>query len=333
MHNKKKLIILGVAIIGCFALTGCGKEAELENNHTVVKFDGGEISADTLYETLKDKYGISVLIDLIDHELLDEKYESDDEEKSTIDNQITLMKSQYNNDEETFNAAISQYLGVENEDELRDLLSLEYKRNLAIEDHIKDNIADDEVQKYYDEEMVGDMQVRHILIKPETTSDMSTEEKADAEEKARQEALDLIKQLDEGANFEELAKEYSDDTGSASDGGLIDYFNKDSNMDEAFLEASIDLETGKYTEEPVKSTYGYHIILKTDQKEKESLEDARDTILDTLMEEKLNNDASLRYESLVAIREEAGITFEDDNLKKEYDDLMETLIQNATTNA
>ena len=96
---------------------------------------------------------------------------------------------------------------------------------------------------------------------------MSTEEKADAEEKARQEALDLIKQLDEGANFEELAKEYSDDTGSASDGGLIDYFNKDSNMDEAFLEASIDLETGKYTEEPVKSTYGYHIILKTDQKE------------------------------------------------------------------
>ena len=35
---------------------------------------------------------------------------------------------------------------------------------------------------------------------------------------------------------------------------------------------------------------------------------ARDTILDTLMEEKLNNDASLRYESLVAIREEAGIT-------------------------
>ena len=100
----------------------------------------------------------------------------------------------------------------------------------------------------------------HILISPDVTDDMSTEEQQAAEEAARKEAEDLIKQLDEGADFEELAKEYSDDTGSASDGGYIDYFNKDDNMDEAFLNASIDLEKGKYTEEPV-SKYLVMVII------------------------------------------------------------------------
>ena len=57
------------------------------------------------------------------------------------------------------------------------------------------------------------------------------------EKEAKKKAEDLIKQLEEGANFEELAKEHSDDTGTKDDGGLIDYFNKDSNMDESFLKA------------------------------------------------------------------------------------------------
>ena len=245
------------------------------------------------------------------------------------------MKSQYNNDEEAFQAAITQYLGVEDEDELRDMLSLEYKRNLAIEEHVQDSITDDEIEKYYDDEVIGDIKVRHILISPETTDDMSTEEQTEAEEKAKKEAEDLIKKLDDGADFEELAKEYSDDTGSASDGGLIDYFNKDDNMDEAFLNASIDLEEGKYTEEPVQSSFGYHIILKLDQKKKPKLNKVKNDIIETLAEEKLNEDAALRYNALIEIREEAGIKFNDDSLKKDYDELMQQLIDsvNSSTTA
>ena len=270
---------------------------------------------------------------MIDHQLFDEKYKTDETETETINAQIEQMKSQYNNNEEAFKAALTQYLGVEDEDELRDLLSLEYKRNLAIEDYVKKSISDDEIQKYYDDEVIGDIKVRHILIKPETTDDMSTEEKTEAEEKAKKEAEDLIKQLDDGANFEELAKEYSDDTGSASDGGLIDYFNKDDNMDEAFLNASIDLKKGKYTEEPVQSSFGYHIILKLDQKKKPKLDKVKNDIRETLAEEKLNEDAALRYNALIEIREEAGIKFNDDSLKKDYDELMQRLIDSVNSSS
>ena len=328
----KKIVKVTVGAMAlCLLITGCGNNAELKDNNTVVKTDEGKITADTLYETLRDKYGISVLVDMIDHQLFDEKYETDDTEKETIDSQIEQMKSQYNNDDEAFQAAIKQYLGVENEDELRDMLSLEYKRNLAIEDYVKDSITDDEIQKYYDDEVIGDIKVRHILIKPDTNDDMSTEEKTEAEEKAKKEAEDLIKQLDDGADFEELAKEHSDDTGSASDGGLIDYFNRDDNMDEAFLNASIDLEEGKYTEEPVQSSFGYHIILKVDQKKKPKLNKVKDDIIETLADEKLNEDATLRYNALIEIREEAGIEFKDDSLKKDYDDLMQQLLDSASS--
>ena len=332
---KKIVKVTASALAICLLVTGCGNNAELKDNNTVVKTDEGKITADQLYESLRDKYGISVLIDMIDHQLFDEKYETDETEEETINAQIEQMKSQYNNDEEAFQAAITQYLGVEDEDELRDMLSLEYKRNLAIEEHVQDSVTDDEIQKYYDDEVIGDIKVRHILIKPETTDDMSTEEQTEAEEKAKKEAEDLIKKLDDGADFEELAKEYSDDTGSASDGGLIDYFNKDDNMDEAFLNASIDLEEGKYTEEPVQSSFGYHIILKLDQKKKPKLNKVKNDIIETLAEEKLNEDAALRYNALIEIREEAGIKFNDDSLKKDYDELMQQLIDsvNSSTTA
>ena len=329
---KKIVKVTASALAICLLVTGCGNNAELKKNNTIVKTDEGKITADKLYENLRDKYGIAMLVDMIDHQLFDEKYKSDDEEKETINSQIEQMKSQYNNDEEAFKAAITQYLGVENEDELRNMLALEYKRNLAIEDYVKDSITDDEIQKYYDDEVIGDIKVRHILIKPETTDDMTTEEKTEAEDKAKKEAEDLIKQLDKGADFKELAKEKSDDTGSASEGGLIDYFNKDDNMDEAFLNASIDLKKGKYTKEPVKSSFGYHIILKLDQKKKPKLKKVKDDIIETLADNKLNEDAALRYNALIEIRKEAGIEFKDDSLKKDYDELMDQLLDSVNTN-
>ena len=329
---KKIVKVTASALAICLLVTGCGNNAELKKNNTIVKTDEGKITADKLYENLRDKYGIAMLVDMIDHQLFDEKYKSDDEEKETINSQIEQMKSQYNNDEEAFKAAITQYLGVENEDELRSMLALEYKRNLAIEDYVKDSITDDEIQKYYDDEVIGDIKVRHILIKPETTDDMTTEEKTEAEDKAKKEAEDLIKQLDKGADFKELAKEKSDDTGSASEGGLIDYFNKDDNMDEAFLNASIDLKKGKYTKEPVKSSFGYHIILKLDQKKKPKLKKVKDDIIETLADNKLNEDAALRYNALIEIRKEAGIEFKDDSLKKDYDELMDQLLDSVNTN-
>ena len=102
-------------------------------------------------------------------------------------------------------------------------------------------------------------------------------------------------------------------------------------MDENFIEAVKDLENNEYTKEPVKTQYGYHIILKVDQKEKPELDDVKDTIKETLANNKLNNDSTLHYETLIDIREENNIKWNDDELEKQYNELMDQLLKAASS--
>lgn len=79
-------------------------------------------------------------------------------------------------------------------------------------------------------------------------------------------ANDLIKELDGGANFAELAKKHSLDPGSGANGGDLDWANPQAFVPE-FSEAMVALDKGKYTKKPVQSQFGYHIILLTDVRE------------------------------------------------------------------
>ena len=328
MQKKKGIAFLLLIVLVCVLVTGCGKKAELEKNSTIVKYKGGKIKAETLYEDLRDKYGISVLIDMIDHNIFDKKYKTTDDETKYVDNQISQMKSQYGDNDETFLAAVKQYLGVESIDELRNMISLEYKRNLAVEDYIKDNIKDDEIQKYYDEEVIGDMKVRHILIKPKTTDDMSTEEKEDAEKKAKEKAEKLIKKLDDGADFAKLAKEYSEDDSNKDKGGAlgkINYGSLSSKYDE-LVKAAKSLKDGEYSTSVITTELGYHVILKVKTYEKDTLENLKDSIKETLAEKYItNNQSSIGLNALQHYRKEYKMEIQDDEMKKQYSNY----IQNA----
>ena len=328
---KKKLGI-SICLISALVLTvtGCGKKAELDDNKTAVSLKGIKITATDYYNEIK-KSNISKLVDMIDHQLFDEKYESNDEEDQAVEEQINQLKESYK-DDTTFQSVIQQYFGVNSEDELEDMLRLEYKRNEAVEDYVADNLTDKEIQDYYDKNIIGDIKASHILITPDVDSDATEEEKEKAEEKAKKEAEKIIKKLDKGEDFAELAKKYSDDEATAKNGGDLDYFNTD-DMDENFMDAVKKLNNNEYTKEPVKTQYGYHIILKVDQKEKPKLKEVKDSIKETLANNKLNNNSTLHYETLMDIREENNIKWNDDELEKQYDELMNQLIKASSSNA
>ena len=326
---KKKLgISLCILSVLILTVTGCGKKAELDDNKTAVSLKGIKITATDYYNEIKTS-NISKLVDMIDHQLFDEKYKSDDEENQAVKEQINQLKESYS-DETTFLSVIQQYFGVNSEDELEDMLRLEYKRNEAVEEFVADNLTDKEIEEYYDKNIIGDIKASHILITPDVDSDATDEEKEKAEEKAKKKAERIIKKLDKGEDFAELAKKYSDDEATAKNGGDLDYFNTD-DMDENFIEAVKDLENNEYTKEPVKTQYGYHIILKVDQKEKPELDDVKDTIKETLANNKLNNDSTLHYETLIDIREENNIKWNDDELEKQYNELMDQLLKAASS--
>lgn len=330
---KKKLGI-SICLISALVLTvtGCGKKAELDDNKTAVSLKGIKITATDYYNEIK-KSNISKLVDMIDHQLFDEKYESNDEEDQAVEEQINQLKQSYS-DDTTFQSVIQQYFGVNSEDELEDMLRLEYKRNVAVEDFVADNLTDKEIEDYYDQNIIGDIKASHILITPDVDSDATDEEKEKAENKAKKEAERIIKKLDEGEDFAKLAEEYSDDEATAKNGGDLDYFNTD-DMDENFMDAVKKLDNDEYTKEPVKTQYGYHIILKVDQKEKPKLKEVKDSIKETLANNKLNNNSTLHYETLMDIREENNIKWNDDELEKQYNELMDQLIKassSSTTN-
>ena len=218
---KKKLGI-SICLISALVLTvtGCGKKAELDDNKTAVSLKGIKITATDYYNEIK-KSNISKLVDMIDHQLFDKKYESNDDEDQAVEEQINQLKENYS-DETTFQSVIQQYFGVNSEDELEDMLRLEYKRNEAVEEFVADNLTDKEIEDYYDQNIIGDIKASHILITPDVDSDATDEEKEKAENKAKKEAERIIKKLDEGEDFAELAKKYSDDEATAKNGGDLD---------------------------------------------------------------------------------------------------------------
>ena len=326
----KKWITCGCAVLAIsLLLTGCGKEIEVKNGSKVaVSTKDEKFTATEYYNKIKED-NIATLIDMIDTTLLEKKYKSTDDEKKYVEDQINQIKTYYGSDENTYQTVLKSYFGVETEKELKTKLQLEYKRQQAVSDYIKENLNENDIKNYYENNISGEIKASHILIAVNVASDASEEEKKTAEEKALKKAQNIIKKLNDGEDFATLAKKNSDDEGTASKGGDLDYFDP-ADMVVEFSEAAKALKVDEYTKEPVKTQYGYHIILKTGEKEKPKQEEVEDKIREALKEQKLSADSTLFYQTLVSWREQNEISWNDSTLKKAYDDYMNRLIENAS---
>ena len=125
--------------------------------------------------------------------------------------------------------------------------------NAYVRDFIKSNpVTDDMVKAEYERIKAtitgSEYKARHILVEKEA------------------EAQDIIAKLKKNpASFDKLAMEKSMDTGSKARGGDLGWFDV-SGMVPEFGAAVAALEKGKFTQAPVKTRYGYHVILLEDSK-------------------------------------------------------------------
>ena len=328
MKNKKLFVVLSTIALASIAITGCGKKAELKDGAEVaVSVKGSQITATEYYEQIK-KDNISSLIDMIDHDLLDEDYKTDEAENKAVKSQMDQIKSYYGSNESTYKSILLQYFGVNNDEEFEELLRLEYNRNKAVKDYISSNLTDKEIEKYYNDNIYGEIKASHILISVDVSDKATDDEKKEADEVAKKKAQEVIEKLKNGEKFSDLAKEYSTDTSNNEKGGDLGYFDPNDMVDE-FKEAVLKLKNDEYTTEPVKTKFGYHIILRVDQKEKESLDSLKDSIKEKLASQKISDDNSVYYESLVKFRESKELKWNDTELEKSYNDYMNNLIEQS----
>ena len=282
-----------------------------DGTQPVAEIDGYTVTADDLYEDMKDVYSISSLLDKIDNKILEEKYpetdEMNDELKEQAESYYSAYEQYYQMDKETF---LSNNFGSEKA--FLEYLRLQYRRNKYADDYIKTLISDKEVEKYYEDKVYGDINTKHILVKVDSSA--SDEDKQKAEDLAKE----IISKLDEGKSFDEVKEEYKDQITYEE----LGYKSYNANLESAYMEAMQKLEDNSYSKEPVKTSYGYHVIYRIDQKEKPALEDVKEEIIDSLVSEKKSEDKNISYVALDKMREESGLKFSDTVLEKKYNTYM-----------
>ena len=283
-----------------------------DGTQPVAEIDGYTVTANDLYEDMKDVYSISSLLDKIDNKILEEKYpktdEMNDELKQQAESYYSAYKQYYKMDKETF---LSNN-GFGSEKAFLEYLRLQYRRNKYAEDYIKTLISDKEVEKYYEDKVYGDINTKHILVKVDSSA--SDEDKKKAEDLAKE----IISKLNDGKSFDEVKDEYKDKITYEE----LGYKSYNANLESAYMEAMQKLENNSYSKEPVKTSYGYHVIYRIDQKEKPALEDVKEEIIDSLVSEKKSEDKNISYVALDKMREESGLKFSDTVLEKKYNTYM-----------
>lgn len=283
-----------------------------DGTQPVAEIDGYTVTANDLYEDMKDVYSISSLLDKIDNKILEEKYpetdEMNDELKQQAESYYSAYKQYYKMDKETF---LSNN-GFGSEKAFLEYLRLQYRRNKYAEDYIKTLISDKEVEKYYEDKVYGDINTKHILVKVDSSA--SDEDKKKAEDLAKK----IISKLNDGKSFDDVKEEYKDQITYEE----LGYKSYNANLESAYMEAMQKLENNSYSKEPVKTSYGYHVIYRIDQKEKPALEDVKEEIIDSLVSEKKSEDKNISYVALDKMREESGLKFSDTVLEKKYNTYM-----------
>jgi len=231
----------------------------------------------------------------------------------TISMKAYLKKARASNKqiEDYYNSHKNEFMNPEK-------LSVEYVE-LDLDKLAKGYVVSDEtIQQHYDSHRQSyvsqpeQRKVHHILIKVDDKTDEPT---------ALQKVLDVLKRLKKGESFSKLAKELSQDPGSAKQGGDLGFFGRGV-MDKAFEESAFSLQKGKVSK-PVRSAFGFHLIkldeintakvktfndVKDDIKKELQIQQAEQTFYE--LSEKLNNITYEHPGSLQPVNDELGLAIQ-----------------------
>lgn len=308
---KKALALLLVTVMTMGLFAGCGSDDASMGGEDVIKvndtaltknyvdariqqvFQQNQLQSDDAYSGY---YKSQILNGLVETELMVQEAKNQGIEVSNKDKDAYKEKliDQSYGSKENFEAYLSEY---DISDEMLDRMLEEKLYYDGLMENLKKDVSVD-AEGYYNENVtqfnVADqVKASHILVKDEKT------------------AKDIIKKLDDGKKFADLAKKYSEDTATKNEGGELGFFTADKMVPE-FSSAAFALEPGQYTKEPVQTAYGYHVILC--EEKQAAHQQTYDEVKDELKESLANQEVQEKYYELMnKLREKANIEYLSDD--------------------
>ncbi|TQR31623.1 foldase [Lysinibacillus sphaericus] len=272
------------------------------DSKTVVTSKLGDISGADFNESAKNLAGAHVVQQMVTEKLLSDKYKvSDKELKEAYDNTASQLGDE-------FDQALVQY-GLTKEG-FKETLRVQLLSEKALKDKA---FTEKDVKKHY-EQMKTELNGRHILVADEKT------------------AKEVIAKIKGGAKFADVAKEYSTDTGSADKGGELGWFSVGAMVDE-FNDAAYALPL-KTLSEPVKTSFGYHVIEITEKRDVKgvgSFKDEEANIRSQMLAKLVNTgqDKQVLKDILAKMAKDADLKTSDKELEPAIKDLTTTSEEQA----
>lgn len=298
--NKKTILvfIIGFSIgITLTILLRPDAISQLKNGEEkVVSIDNYTITADTLYESLKNMGSVYIIINEIDAKILDNLYETTDEMIEEVTSEANYYLNTASN---YYGYSVTAFLssnGFTSFEDFKNNLILEYKRNLYLTDYLKKEITEEEVKNFYND-LTGAMSGKYILI-----DDLDTTKK-------------ILADLKSGKTYSEIINAYNDKINIKA----LKNIEFDSNIEDEIYEELKNLEVNSYSNNYFNLNDKYVVVFKDDEIEKASLEDLNERIKIYLAEEKINqDDGTIANEILNDLREKYNLHFFDTSIEKEY---------------
>ena len=272
-----KKAIIALAATSVLVLSACGNSSD-----TIVSTKAGDVTKEEFYDAMKQQAGQNVIKNLVIQKVFTKNYKVADKD---VEAEYKKTKEQYG---DQFDSLLKQSGMTENS------LKEQIRASLAVKKAIGATITEKELKAQYKPEI----RASHILVKDEETA-----KKVEAE-------------LAAGKSFEDLAKQYSEDTASKENGGDLNYFGP-GKMEAAFEEAAYKLKKGEISQ-PVKTSYGYHIIKVTDIKELKPYDEVKDDLKTQIIETKMA-DTTFMNDFIDKELKKADVNVKDKDLKPAFE--------------
>jgi len=292
---KSKSSLRAIIIIVVVGIIAIGALWTYNDLKAVARVNSTNITWKQFNDALKKQSGNQMLAGLLREELIRQEAKqhditvTDEDVESEMDNLAGQFGSLVGLEQ-----ALSMY-GMTLDDlkgQIRITLLLE---RIATKDV---TVEEEELRAYYDENKdrytePEQVKARHILVEDEETAE------------------NILKQLETGEDFAEIAKEKSTDPGSKDKGGDLGFFGRGM-MDPTFEEAAFSLGIGE-TSPPVKSMFGYHIIRVEDKKPERLLpfDEVRDDVVKQVKRQKAKPTSTV----LMELKDAAQIKINDKELE------------------